>query len=375
MTTLLVISVAALAAIWGLYPLAVGLVASFVRGHRADDRDWQPSVAVVIATRDDAATIRSRVDDCLAARYPADRLRIVVALDGGARVGEVRAALADLGDRVAVVEGDEPGGKAATLNAGVRRAEAQVLVFADAHQRFHPDAIAHLVRRLRDPAVGAVSGLLELRRAGRPTPAEVYWRVERWLRSREAVVHSAVGVTGAVYACRLEVWTPLPPGLILDDVYTPMRLVLQGYRIAFEDRAVAFETRIVERTSEFRRKVRTLTGVFQLCAWLPGVLVPFRNPIWLQFTFHKLLRFLTPYLAIAAAVAATVLVLRWLATQPEAAVGTAVALVLLLLWSTVARPQSIRAAGRVVAWAVSLQAAILVASVNGVRGRWDVWRR
>ena len=41
--------------------------------------------------------------------------------------------------------------------------------------------------------------------------------------------------------------------------------------------------------------VRTLTGVIQVCAWLPGVLNPLRNRIWLQFVFHKLLRLLTPY--------------------------------------------------------------------------------
>ena len=49
---------------------------------------------------------------------------------------------------------------------------------------------------------------------------------------------------------------------------------------------------------EYRRKVRTLTGVIQVCAWLPKVLDPIANPIWLQFVFHKLLRLLTPYLAV-----------------------------------------------------------------------------
>ena len=44
---------------------------------------------------------------------------------------------------------------------------------------------------------------------------------------------------------------------------------------------------------EFRRKVRTLTGVLQLCAWLPRLLVPIRNPVWVQFVSHKLLRLLT----------------------------------------------------------------------------------
>ena len=132
--------------------------------------------------------------------------------------------------------------------------------------------------------------------------AERYWRLERWLRKWEARLHSSVGVTGAIYAMRRELWKPLPANLILDDVYLPMRLVLDGWRVGFTDQARARDVRRFEAGQEYRRKVRTLTGVIQVCAWLPGVLNPVRNPIWLQFVFHKLLRLLTPYLVVIALV-------------------------------------------------------------------------
>ena len=94
---------------------------------------------------------------------------------------------------------------------------------------------------------------------------------------------------------RRELFRPIPRGTILDDVYWPMQVALQGYRVVHDDRAHAFD-RLPDRTrDEFRRKVRTLSGCLQLTARLPAVLSPWRNPAWLQFVSHKLLRLLAPW--------------------------------------------------------------------------------
>jgi hypothetical protein len=181
-----------------------------------------------------------------------------------------------------------------------------------------------------------------------------------------------VGVTGAIYAMRRPLWQPLPAGLILDDVYAPMRLVLDGWRVGFTDKARAHDTRRFAAGQEYKRKVRTLTGVIQVCAWLPGILNPLRNRIWLQFVFHKLLRLLTPYLAALAAVS-----MLWVAGTTVVASpaggrllgGAAMALVLLCLV-----PHVRRALRAQLAWGFAMQSSIVVATVNGVRGRWDVWQ-
>jgi len=55
-----------------------------------------------------------------------------------------------------------PLGKANALNAAVVRAVHPILVFADARQRFAPDAVRRLVAHFRDPHIGAVSGELIL---------------------------------------------------------------------------------------------------------------------------------------------------------------------------------------------------------------------
>lgn len=370
-----VVGAAGIAAVWGLYPLAVAGVAR-LRSRPRIAEGTSPStrtVTVVIATRDDEASVRARVLDCLAADYPPDRLDVVVAVDAAG--GGTMTAL-DVPRTAVVLSTAEPG-KSAALNVGVSAAGGEILVFTDTHQRFASDAIARLVAALDDPAVGAVSGALMLPESARgASPVELYWRYERWLREREAALHSSVGVTGAIYAMRRALWSPLPAGLILDDVFTPMRVVLGGHRVGFEPAAIARETRRAAPGQEYRRKVRTLTGVLQLCAWLPGILVPWRDPIWAQFVFHKLLRLLTPYFALAVALWAAVRSLEWLVRHPSAAVGLAAAAAAVVALVVVSgRARLLARVGDAVTYVVTLQAAVVVATANGVRGRWDVWQR
>ena len=364
-------SAIAIAVVWLIYPLSMAALA-VARPGFTRELSAPPMVSVVLATREDAAAIRARVEDLLATAYDPAKLEIIVAVDPG-RKELLREGLGALDTRVQVVVGDEPGGKAATLNAGVRAAKGEVLVFADSHQRFDREAIPRLVAALSDPQFGAASGSLELPADnGKRSLVEQYWRFERWLRRSEGRVHSTVGVTGAIYALRTSLWTPLPAGLILDDVYVPMQVVLHRRRVAFVEDAWAIETRRPTPAQEYQRKVRTLTGNFQLCAWLPGVLLPFRNPIWPQFLFHKLLRLFTPYWLLAIGVWLIAVIIRSIgAYMPESiAVIAGVAVSLFLVKPGITRP--LRA---IVYQGALMQLAVVAATVNGVRGRWNVWHK
>lgn len=370
MIVVALVALGIVAATWIVYPAAVALIAARRRAGRPAASPRTPTVSIVIASREHATAIRARVTDCLAAAYPADRLEVVVAFD--AHGGDL-PRLSDIvpphaASRVVLVRGDEPAGKAAALNAGVRAATGDVVVFSDTHQRFAPDALARLASAVMQPGIGAASGQLELPGGGRGSLVGRYWRYERRLRRDEAVIHSTVGVTGAIYAVRRALWQPLPAGVLLDDVYVPMRLVLDGHRIDFVPGAKAFETRTTSPEQEYRRKVRTLTGVVQLCVWLPAILNPARNPIWLQFVCHKLLRLLTPYCLALALLVATVKLGAIVGVWPLLlAIGLAVA-------ALQVRARGVNALRRLAREGMLLQLAVIVATSNSVRGRWDVWR-
>ena len=123
----------------------------------------------------------------------------------------------------------------------------------------------------------------------------LYWRYEKQIRRDESATGSVVGATGAIYAMRRSLWQPLPHDTILDDVLTPMRCVMAGYRVVFEERACAFDRTAPDANAEGRRKLRTLAGNYQLLWLEPRLLLPWRNPLWLQFVSHKVGRLLVAY--------------------------------------------------------------------------------
>ena len=376
---LLALSVIAIGAIWLGYP-ALMLLWARVRPQPVMSQlptevaSW-PQITAVLATRDAAPIIRARVANLLDTDWPAERLDVVVTLDAEGSActpadleGTFARSDGTPAANVRVVNGDAPGGKACALNAAVRVARGTLLVMADSRQRFERDTISQLAAALQDHRFGAASGALTLGGDGR-SPVHRYWALEKQLRYAESLVHSSIGVTGAVYAVRRALWPTLPPGTILDDVYVPMALVLAGHRIAFVPDAVATDVRDFDATAEQGRKARTLTGVVQLCRLLPDVLSLSRNPVWARFVAHKLLRLTTPVWALLGAVSGTWLLMLLLQQFPVATLtvlGVALAIVMLV-------PPLRRLTLAVMRWGVAMQVATVKGVLNGVRGRWAVW--
>jgi len=373
---LVAIAFAVLCWTWILYPIVMWLLSRLTAAPVFALPMQLPTVTAILATRDDVATIMARVDDFRGGDYPTDRLQVVVGVD--AATPELLATITAACDHrsVSVVASDAAGGKAAGLNAAVRHATGDVLVFSDSQQRFAPDAISVMVARLvSDPRLAAVGGALQLpgdtHESGGRSPVEWYWAMERQLRAAEARLHSTVGLSGSIYAMWRREWQPMPDQLILDDVWLPMRLVLDGRRIGYELTAKAWDARSTSAAEEKVRKVRTLTGNFQLMAWLPALLAPLRNPIWVQFVSHKVLRLLTPWLVVALGVGSVGLV--WSVVPPAllpALLTVMAAGVTAILLTPKMRGVAVRAAS----WGWSLQTAVVEATVNGLRGRWNVWR-
>jgi cellulose synthase/poly-beta-1,6-N-acetylglucosamine synthase-like glycosyltransferase len=272
-----------------------------------------PTVSVVLAARDEAERLPARVANLLALMYPTPPEIIVVSdgsTDGAAEV------LAPFADRVRLIELPRSG-KPLALNAGVAAARGDIIVFADARQRFAANALIELVANFADPCVGAVTGELVLDCEGDSFVSDsnvaegvgLYWTYEKWLRRRESRVWSTLGATGAIYAMRRALWRPLPAETLLDDVLAAMRIVLDGKRVVFDDEARAFD-RVANGADESRRKTRTLAGNYQILALEPRLLNPFLNPVWLQYLSHKVGRLVVPWCLVLALISNTPLAFR-----------------------------------------------------------------
>jgi cellulose synthase/poly-beta-1,6-N-acetylglucosamine synthase-like glycosyltransferase len=290
-----------------VYPL---LLAGMARHRRLPVRAGQAvptSVSVVVAAHNEEAVVDARLQELTHAIAAAGLKGEVILVSDGSTDDTVPLAQAYAKRGVQVVELPSREGKAVALSRGYAAARYEIIVFADARQTWEPLTLKRLLANFADPSVGAVSGDLVVEEApGLLGGVGLYWRYEKWLRQQECAVHSTVGVTGAISAVRRRLFRPIPRGTILDDVYWPLHVVMQGFRVVHDARARAYD-RLPERTAdEFARKVRTLSGNCQLVARLPAALVPWRNPIWWQFISHKLLRLLVPW-ALLLALAASVL--------------------------------------------------------------------
>lgn len=274
------------------YPLLLAVL-SWLRP-RPWQREFQPlPVTVLMPVRDGERWLRAKLESLLALDYPAGLLRILVLSDGST---DGTAAIArDYSHRGVECHELPPGGKGAALNAGLELVNEGVLFLTDVRQQLSPNSLRDLVACLGDPSVGVASGELILRDgdSGATRNVGLYWKYEKFIRRRQALLDSVPGATGAIYIIRRELARPLPPDILLDDVFLPFGALRQGYRVVFEDRALAYDD-TATLDAEFGRKVRTQGGVWQLLRLEPWLLGP-SNRIWLHFLSHKVGRLVLPF--------------------------------------------------------------------------------
>src|SRR5262249_21878925 len=153
--------------------------------------------------------------------------------------------------------------------------------------------------------------------------------------------------------------------------FIPMQVARQGYRVTFLPSARAWDVADQGSDREFARKVRTLTGNYQLVQLAPWLLGS-SNPLRFEFISHKLLRLVAPFALAALFVASLFL------TTP----GYRVALLLQAMFyglsglamARLARGPVARVA-EVARTFVILNTAALVAFVKFVTGRGVAWVR
>ena len=335
-----------------------------------------PAVSAVMVVRNEEAVIARKLENLLTLDYPQAKLDVVVVSDGSS--DRTPAILADYArdSRVRTLMKPVSQGKAAGLNDAIKLATGEVLLFTDARQQIEPGALRLLIENFADPDVGAASGELML---GDPTSGEtgkgtgLYWRIEKKIRELESASGSVAGATGAIYCARRSLLdaSPLPEGAILDDVLLPMQIVRKGSRVIFDSRARAWDLPDLGEGREFSRKVRTLSGNYQILQLAPWLLSS-ENAIRFEFVSHKLLRLVVPFALLALLIASMFL------PQPlyRAALGVQLAfyaLSLAALAGVKLGPLS-RIADPARTFVI-LNCAAMVAFINFATGRKAVWVR
>jgi cellulose synthase/poly-beta-1,6-N-acetylglucosamine synthase-like glycosyltransferase len=286
------------------YPALLWLLCRAKSTGRGDARvpTALPSVTMIVPVHNEDRTIDAKIVNTRSLVYEG-RLAVLFVSDGSTdrTVPRLRAA-AD--DRISVVELADRGGKASALNAGMARADGDIVVFSDASIMLEPSAITEIVQPFHSATVGCVSGEDRIAQFGGEA---LYGSYELFMRRMESRLYSIVGASGSLYAQRRHLCEAFPSGLSPDFV-SVLRTVQQGYRAVSEPKAVGTMTALGDPTAEFGRKVRTILRGITTLAHYRSLLNPLRYG-WFAFELisHKVMRWLIPFFLGAMSIASVVL--------------------------------------------------------------------
>ncbi|MEM8497288.1 MAG: glycosyltransferase family 2 protein [Pseudomonadota bacterium] len=267
-----------------------------------------PSLSVVIAAHNEEKNIERRIKNLLSQSYPMNKVEFIVGLDGCTdntkrHLESQRANIEREGATLKILEFAKRGGKPTVINAAIKHCKHDIVAFADVRQTFASNALRNLIRHFANERIGAVSGELFLEEpTDRHVVAEAgaYWRYEKLIRKLESRYHSTIGATGAIYAIRKPLYQEIPVRTLIDDVVIPMQICLQGHQVKFADDAHAYDVAPSDSNREWFRKVRTLAGNWQLMSIRRNFFNPLKNPVWLQFMSHKIMRLTLPFCLLTA---------------------------------------------------------------------------
>ena len=278
------------------YPLLLALYARLFP--RPIQKQLQPvRLSIVIPVKNGERWIEAKLESLLASEYPRSLLDILVVSDGSEdRTNEI---VRQFGHPCVRLLELRPGGKAIAVSKGLESVDGELIVLTDVRQQFDPKALALLVSCFADPTVGVVTGELMIREGASHEEYNtgLYWTYEKWIRRNLNRIDAMLGATGAIYAIRGQFKTTIPSDILLDDVYLPFVAAFKGSRIFFEDAAKAYDFP-TSLQSEFRRKVRTQAGIYQILRRFPKLLWP-GDRRFVHFLSHKVGRLLLPFAMIS----------------------------------------------------------------------------
>lgn len=269
-----------------------------------------PSVSVIVTVRNEVESIEPKLRDLLAQDYPEDRLEIWIASDQSTDGTNERVRnLQSLYPRLRLVEYTENIGKSVAINRTVPHCKGDVLLLSDARQRIEPDAVRRLACHFTDPTVGVAGAEMTLVDENGESSGECtgfYWRYERALRRLESALGLLTGVSGAFFAVRRSVFRDIPPNSYCEDVTLALYARDAGYRVVWEPGA-KLQERVRDSYTEFRRKVRTLVGNYQLLSQFWPLYMPWRGKLAFTLISHKLCRLFIPMALLVILIASAAL--------------------------------------------------------------------
>ncbi len=257
--------------------LFIGAAAVYDRVHEkifgkpAEVASYKPKVAVLIPAYNEEKVIERTIRAALNSNYP--NLRVIVIDDGSKdRTLEVArdAFAAEEASGQVLILSKRNSGKAEALNYGIEHiGDAELFVGIDADTVIAPDAISRLVPHFINPKVGAIAGNAKV---GNRVNLWTRWQALEYITSqnferRALDVLGAVSVVpGAIGAWRVSAVREAGGyhvDTVAEDADLTMALLRRGYRVEYEDMALAYTEAPTNANGLMRQRFRWSFGILQ----------------------------------------------------------------------------------------------------------------
>src|SRR5450755_2508922 len=246
-------------------------VRSHVYGTPAQIAVYRPRVAILIPAYNEEKVIERTIQGALESDYP--NLRVIVIDDGSKdRTLEVarRAFAAEEASGRVVILTKANGGKAEALNYGLEHiGDAELFVGIDADTIIAPDAIIRMVPHFLNPKVAAVAGNAKV---GNRVNLWTRWQALEYITSQNferralntmGAVSVVPGAIGAWRTAAVREEGGYHVDTVAEDADLTMALLRSGYRVEYEDLALAFTEAPTSAKQLMRQRFRWSFGILQ----------------------------------------------------------------------------------------------------------------
>ncbi len=184
-------------------------------------------------------------------------------------------------------------GKCNTINKLVREARGELIISTDADVTVPEKAIDLVLRAFQSNSKLGCLSCVPLFNSHDGGSQRHYWSFEDNIRQAESSLGKLIVVTGWLYAFRRNVYEEIPSGVMADDLWIPLTVLLKGYDCQQAEQLLVPSERTDEET-EIRRRKRVISGGMDVVRRLFPRLM--RNPKLLFLVLaHKVNRWALPF--------------------------------------------------------------------------------
>lgn len=276
-----------------IYPFFLRLMTPKAQQQRLK-MDWNefPPTDIVLCAYNEEACIASKIENCLSIAQKYGNISIHVYSDGSS--DGTPLILKSYADRIDAVISTERSGKSVGMQKLLARCNGDFTVFTDANVMLDEDRFGNFLNYFSDPKTGCVSGNLQYTNKDEGDVASVgagYWSFEEKLKLLESRTGSTVGADGSLFAIRTKLFSP-PPTDIIDDMFTSLSILCDGFRVVQADDWTAYERAATSSGEEMGRKIRIACRCFNCHRLLWPRLAKLGNLDLFKYISHKLVRWL-----------------------------------------------------------------------------------